>query len=133
MRRRRGVAVSAAAADCYRLPMHDDPTDAPPGGGSSPQPTSGDLARVARLARLALGPDALEAQRPNLLAVLGHIGRLFSVDVSSTEPLHQVMPQGNRLDEDREGPTLSQESLLAIAPLAEGPFIAVPKVLADAS
>ncbi len=80
-----------------------------------------------------MSPESLEAERPNLLAVLGHIGKLFSVDVSAVEPLHQVLPQGNRLDEDREGPTLPRESLLAIAPLSEGPFIAVPKVLADAS
>lgn len=100
---------------------------------SQPDLTPRDLAKVARLARLAMTPEALAAERPHLLAVLGHIGQLFAVDVSQVEPLHQVVPAGNRLDEDLEGPTLTPESVLAIAPLSEGPFIAVPKVLADAS
>jgi len=103
------------------------------GGGSRPELSSSDLAKVARLARLALSPEAIEAQRPHLRAVLEHIGRLVAVDVSATEPLHQVLPTNNRLDEDREGEVLPQAAVLRNAPLVEGPFIAVPKVLADGS
>lgn len=85
--------------------------------------------RVARLSRLALTDEQLEAYRPQLAAILGHMGRLASLDLADVEPLTHPLETTNRLDEDVPRPGLATDALMAIAPDAEPPFIKVPKVL----
>lgn len=108
------------------------------GGTDSPSEEAlalGDVLKVARLARLRLHPEQVERMRSNLAAVLSHIDRLRTVDCTGVEPMHQPLAAsargGNRLDADEPGETLPVEAILERAPVREGSFIAVPKVLTD--
>lgn len=94
-----------------------------------------DVRKVARLARLGIGldPAVVERLRGELVAVLGHIDRLREIDCEGVEPMTRPFDASNRLDADDPGPTIPVSTILAAAPASEGPFIAVPKVLADAS
>ena len=98
-----------------------------------------DVRRIARLARIRLAEDAeserevVEALLGELRAVLGHIDRLRALDLENVEPMTRPHGGLNRLEADEPGPVLDPATLLAAAPLAECPFIAVPKVLADGS
>lgn len=102
---------------------------------AAPPLSAADVRKVARLARLAIGDEASEIERlrGELVAVLDHIGRIRGIDCEGVEPMTRPFDASNRLDEDEPGPTIPAEIVTAAAPVAEGPFIAVPKVLADAS
>ncbi|MSR17654.1 MAG: Asp-tRNA(Asn)/Glu-tRNA(Gln) amidotransferase subunit GatC [Phycisphaerales bacterium] len=95
--------------------------------------TAEEVAHVAKLARLCLDPDRLEAYRAQLSSILGHIASLKSVDVSGVEPMAHPLSISNQLADDVPGPTLSLEQVLMNAPAREGAFIAVPKVLDEGS
>jgi len=88
-----------------------------------------DVRKVARLARLDLPPERVEAMRSQLDAVLGYVARLRELDLAGVEPLTNVADAVNRLDADEPGPTLPNETLMAMAPESSPPFIKVPKVL----
>jgi aspartyl-tRNA(Asn)/glutamyl-tRNA(Gln) amidotransferase subunit C len=94
-------------------------------------PTQADVARVARLARLALDDDGLVAARADLTAILGHVAMLTTLDVEGVEPMARPHHQVNRLAEDEPGPALDRRVLLDLAPAVEGDYIAVPKVLGE--
>lgn len=106
-----------------------DPSDAPP------PLTAADVRKVARLARLGLGEDASEIERlrGELVSLLSHIGRIRGIECEGVEPMTRPFDASNRLDEDVPGPTIPTATITGAAPASEGPFIAVPKVLADAS
>lgn len=91
--------------------------------------TVNDVRHVARLARLAMPEDRLPAMRDSLVAILGHIAQLQSVDTKDLEPMAQPLPMRNRLRTDEPSAALSTMEVLANAPKTEGAFIAVPKVL----
>ena len=101
----------------------------------SPAPRSGDpltseaVRRIARLARLRLSEERIERFRGELAAVLEHITRLESLDVSAVKPMAHPLDLINRLDPDVPRPPLSTADLLRNAPAVEGPYLAVPKVL----
>jgi len=107
-------------------------TDATPDSNTdSNGPTLDDVARVARLSRLALDDAGLAAAQADLTAILGHVATLSSLDVEGVEPMARPHDQVNRLAEDEPGPTLDRQVLLALAPEVEGDYIAVPKVLGE--
>jgi aspartyl-tRNA(Asn)/glutamyl-tRNA(Gln) amidotransferase subunit C len=88
-----------------------------------------EVRKVARLARLDLPADRVEAMRSQLDAVLGYVARLRELDLAGVEPLTNVADAVNRLDPDEPGPTLPTDVLMKMAPAAEPPFIKVPKVI----
>lgn len=87
------------------------------------------VVKVARLARIAVSDDEAEALRGELNAILGFVEQLNEVDVTGVEPMTAVvhMPMKKREDIVTEGDQV--EKILANAPLREGPFFAVPKVV----
>ncbi len=103
----------------------------PPVNSPANGPTLGDVARVARLSRLALDDAGLAAAQADLTAILGHVATLSTLDVEGVEPLARPHEQVNRLAEDEPGPSLDRRVLLDLAPAVEGDFIAVPKVLGE--
>ncbi len=86
---------------------------------------------VARLARLRLDDEQAELYRGQLSSVLEHVAKLGELDVEGVEPMAHPSDLVNRLDDDVPAPSMPAGPLLAVAPAVEGPFIAVPKVLAD--
>jgi aspartyl-tRNA(Asn)/glutamyl-tRNA(Gln) amidotransferase subunit C len=87
------------------------------------------VVKVARLARIAVSDDEAEALRGELNAILGFVEQLNEVDVTGVEPMTAVvhMPMKKRADIVTEGDQV--EKVLANAPVREGPFFAVPKVV----
>jgi aspartyl-tRNA(Asn)/glutamyl-tRNA(Gln) amidotransferase subunit C len=86
-------------------------------------------ARVAKLARIKVEPDALPALAQEFSAILGFIEQLEEVDVEGVEPMTSVTPQvlKRRVDEVTDGD--QQEAVLSNAPDAREGFFAVPKVV----
>jgi aspartyl-tRNA(Asn)/glutamyl-tRNA(Gln) amidotransferase subunit C len=97
-----------------------------------PEPLSLEEVRhVARLARLALPRDRLEAYRSQLTGVLDHIALLERLDIDGVEPMAHPRDLVNRLAEDVVGPALPIDALRTNAPAMEDRFLAVPKVLEE--
>ena len=112
-----------------------DPAVAPGPSDAPPPLTSADVRKVSRLARLGIGEDTSEIERlrGELVSLLSHIGRIRGIECEGVEPMTRPFDASNRLDDDVPGPTIPTGTIVAAAPSSEGPFIAVPKVLADAS
>ena len=85
--------------------------------------------RVARLARIAVSEDDAARMTGELNAILGFVEQLNEVDVEGVAPMTAVVhvPLKERDDVVTEG--AQAEKVLANAPLREGPFFAVPKVI----
>ncbi|GAA6174690.1 Asp-tRNA(Asn)/Glu-tRNA(Gln) amidotransferase subunit GatC [Sulfitobacter pacificus] len=86
-------------------------------------------ARVAKLARIKVEPNALPALAQEFNGILGFIEQLSEVDVEGVEPMTSVTPQRlkRRVDEVTDGD--QQEKILKNAPDAREGFFAVPKVV----
>jgi len=89
------------------------------------------VAHVARLARLELSKEQIEALRTQLEGVLEHVAKIKSVNIDGIEPMAYPFETTNRLAEDEIAPPMPIEHLLLNAPATEGRFLAVPKVLAE--
>lgn len=61
--------------------------------------------------------------------ILAHLERLATLDLEDIEPLAHPTEIVNRLDDDVVRDPLPIQALLANAPAAEGPFLAVPRVI----
>ncbi len=96
-----------------------------------PRLTADEVRKVARLSRLALSDEQVEKYRGQLSAILGYVERLQQVDLSGVEPMAHVGGAVNRLDDDAPGPTLTNQTLMKMAPDVMEPFIRVPKVIGD--
>lgn len=86
-------------------------------------------ARVAKLARIKVEPDALPGLAQEFNNILGFIEQLNEVDVDGVEPMTSVTPQRlkRRVDEVTDGD--QQDKVLRNAPDAREGFFAVPKVV----
>ncbi|MGB3245289.1 MAG: Asp-tRNA(Asn)/Glu-tRNA(Gln) amidotransferase subunit GatC [Sulfitobacter sp.] len=86
-------------------------------------------ARVAKLARIKVEPEALAALAQDFNGILGFIEQLNEVDIEGVEPMTSVTPQvlKRRVDEVTDGN--QQAAVLANAPDAREGFFAVPKVV----
>ena len=91
-----------------------------------------DVAHVAQLARLELGPDELESFTLQLGAVLDHAADLDSLDLDGVEPTAHPLPLSNVLRPDEVGPTLDPDEVLVAAPAVEDGQFRVPPVLGEA-
>jgi aspartyl-tRNA(Asn)/glutamyl-tRNA(Gln) amidotransferase subunit C len=86
-------------------------------------------ARVAKLARIKVEPDALPALAAEFNTILGFIEQLNEVDVEGIDPMVSVTPMKapQRADAVTDGD--QQAKVLANAPDAREGFFAVPKVV----
>jgi aspartyl-tRNA(Asn)/glutamyl-tRNA(Gln) amidotransferase subunit C len=86
-------------------------------------------ARVAKLARIKVAPEALPVLAQEFNGILGFIEQLSEVDVEGVEPMTSVTPQRlkRRVDVVNDGD--QQEAVLVNAPDAREGFFAVPKVV----
>lgn len=101
---------------------------------SSPQLSSAEVRKVAALARLALSDDQVERARHQLAGVLTLIEQLRGLDLADVEPMTHPGGQVNRLDDDvapaeHRRTALGPEALARIAPMTDGPFVVIPKVI----
>ena len=65
--------------------------------------TPKEVAHVAKLARLAVPSERIDALRGQLAGVLGHVAKLKAIEVEGVEPMTTPFDQSNRLDPDEPG------------------------------
>ncbi|HUJ87857.1 MAG TPA: Asp-tRNA(Asn)/Glu-tRNA(Gln) amidotransferase subunit GatC [Burkholderiales bacterium] len=87
------------------------------------------IERLARLARIALGPAEEAAVVGQLNRVLGLIDQLRAVDTSGIEPMSHPVDVAQRLRPDVVTETDQRELFQAAAPAVEAGLYLVPKVL----
>lgn len=85
--------------------------------------------QVAFLARLRVDGPALSRLAAQLDEILQYVQQLQAVPTDGVEPTSHVLPLSNVLRADEPSPSLSQEAVVALAPVSRHPFIAVPKVI----
>ena len=88
-----------------------------------------DVAKVARLARLDIGPDEVEQFTEQLVKVMGHFGDIDALDLDGVEPMTQPYPLVNVMRDDVEQPCLDVDEVLAAAPAAEDSRFRVPPII----
>jgi aspartyl-tRNA(Asn)/glutamyl-tRNA(Gln) amidotransferase subunit C len=86
-------------------------------------------ARVAKLARIKVEPEALPVLAGEFNTILGFIEQLNEVDVDGVEPMTSVTPQQLKWREDVVTEGDQQDLILSNAPDAREGFFAVPKVV----
>jgi aspartyl-tRNA(Asn)/glutamyl-tRNA(Gln) amidotransferase subunit C len=105
--------------------------------------TREDVLRVAELAHLGLSRDEVETYQKQLDAILSYVDKLNELDVSSVEPMAQVLYSSAKDSSSGAGggephPELREDVLkqcevsqevLAQAADSEKPFFRVPKVI----
>ena len=85
--------------------------------------------RVAKLARIKVEEDALEALAGEFNAILGFVEQLNEVDVEGVEPMTSVTPMRLKRREDVVTEGGQADKILSNAPDAREGFFAVPKVV----
>ena len=88
-----------------------------------------DVKYVAHLARLALTPDEEEKLAAQLGNILGYIGKLKELDVTSVEPTAHAVPMVNVTRPDEIRPSLPHDDALRNAPAKANGLFIVPKIV----
>ena len=91
--------------------------------------TPDDVRHVAKLARLAIDESHVRRYAGQLESILGYIAKINSVDVAGIEPMAHASGLVNVLRDDTPGEALAVAQVLANAPVADGAFFSVPKVI----
>jgi aspartyl-tRNA(Asn)/glutamyl-tRNA(Gln) amidotransferase subunit C len=94
-------------------------------------PVEIDIAKVARLARLALSERELSEYGAQLEDILEHAERVGALPTEGVPPTSHPLPMTNafRADEVRE--SLDRSEVLDQAPDAEGQYFRVPRILGE--
>ena len=90
-----------------------------------------DVAKLAKLARLALTDDELDAFAGQLDSILGYVGAIQSVDVTGVTPTGNPLRELNVTRPDIVQFSLTQQQALAEAPSASDGRFVVPQILGD--
>jgi aspartyl-tRNA(Asn)/glutamyl-tRNA(Gln) amidotransferase subunit C len=94
-----------------------------------PAITRTDVEHLARLARIAMTDDELDAMAGQLDVILESVGRVQQVAAADIPPTSHPLPLTNVLRPDEPVPGLSAEQALAAAPAAEDGRFRVPRIL----
>jgi aspartyl-tRNA(Asn)/glutamyl-tRNA(Gln) amidotransferase subunit C len=90
-----------------------------------------EVARLAKLARLALTDGELDSFAGQLDAILAYVSQVQSVDVTDVKPTGNPLRDVNVTRPDVVEPCLTQEQVLAEAPAAIDGRFAVPRILGE--
>jgi aspartyl-tRNA(Asn)/glutamyl-tRNA(Gln) amidotransferase subunit C len=85
--------------------------------------------RVAKLARIRVEEDRLDALAQEFSNILGFIEQLNEVDVTGIDPMTSVTPMRLKRRDDVVTDGSQQAAILKNAPDAREGFFAVPKVV----
>lgn len=85
--------------------------------------------RVAKLARIAVKDEEVAHLAGELNAILAFVEELSTIDVEGVEPLTSVTPMKLPLRADKVTAGGEPEKVLSNAPVREGDFFVVPKVV----
>lgn len=97
-----------------------------------PEITREEVAHLARLARLALSGDELDAMAAQLDVILAAVATISEVtDTADVPPTTHAVPVENVTRPDVVRPSLPQHAVLAGAPSAQDGRFRVPRILDD--
>jgi len=88
-----------------------------------------DVEKVARLARLAMNDQELQAAQAQLNNIFGLIAEMQAVDTKGIAPMSHAQDVAQRLREDTVTEPNQREAFQAIAPQVENGLYLVPQVL----
>ncbi len=88
-----------------------------------------DVAKVARLARLALDDDDLARLGGELGLILEHAARVQSLPTDGVPPTSHPLPMVNSFRPDEVTPPLDRDEVLSQAPETEDGYFRVPRIL----
>ncbi len=91
--------------------------------------TKDDVKKVARLSRIAVADERLEALAGELNGILGWIEQLNEVDVEGVEPMTSVVESVLTMRTDTVTDGDKADQVLANAPKSEDGFFVVPKAV----
>ena len=91
--------------------------------------TPADVRKVAQLARLDLPEERIATYSDQLETILDYVAHLQTVDTEGVPPTTRAVEVVNVTRADRVSPTQVREELLDLAPLREGDFIRVPRII----
>ena len=94
--------------------------------------TRDEVLHVARLARLALTDDEVDALTDELGAILDHAAQVSALDIADVPPTSHPLPLVNVLRADEVRESLSRDEVLDAAPAAEDGRFRVPRILGEA-
>ncbi|HTZ11732.1 MAG TPA: Asp-tRNA(Asn)/Glu-tRNA(Gln) amidotransferase subunit GatC [Candidatus Margulisiibacteriota bacterium] len=89
----------------------------------------GTVEYVAHLSRIELKDEELQKLSRQLQDILDFIDKLEKAQIQDVPPTSHILPIGNVLREDKVKKSLGSVESLANAPLSEGNFYAVPKII----
>ena len=93
--------------------------------------TREDLKNVAVLSRLAIAEDKADGYIAQMDAILSYMDNLSEINTDAVKPTTYALPMENVFREDVVKPSLDRELALSNAPLKEGGYFKVPRVLAE--
>ena len=85
--------------------------------------------RIAHLARIAVADDEVEHLQGELNAILAWVEQLQAVDVEGVEPMTSVTPMKMKMREDVVNDGDKPADIVKNAPMSDGNFFLVPKVI----
>jgi aspartyl-tRNA(Asn)/glutamyl-tRNA(Gln) amidotransferase subunit C len=92
-------------------------------------PVEIDIAKVARLARIALSDEELERYGRQLGDILEHAERVQALPTDDVAPTSHPLPATNAFRPDAVTPSLERDEILAQAPDAVDGYFRVPRIL----
>ena len=95
-------------------------------------PVDIDIAKVARLARIALTPEELEHYGRQLGVILEHAQRVQALPTEEVEPTSHPLTMVNAFRPDEITPSLDRDEILSQAPDAVEGYFRVPPILEEA-
>lgn len=91
--------------------------------------TRGDVAHLARLARIAMTDDELDHLAPQLEVILSAVARVQEVAAADIPPTSHAVPLTNVFRPDDPQTSLGAAAVLGGAPMAEDGRFRVPRIL----
>jgi aspartyl-tRNA(Asn)/glutamyl-tRNA(Gln) amidotransferase subunit C len=91
--------------------------------------TSEMIDRLSHLARLQFSEEEKKELKVDLERMIEFVEKLKEVDTSGAEPLLHITDAVNILREDEVTQTITKKEALLNAPLTDGNFFKVPKVI----
>ncbi|MBV9962174.1 MAG: Asp-tRNA(Asn)/Glu-tRNA(Gln) amidotransferase subunit GatC [Parafilimonas sp.] len=85
--------------------------------------------RLAHLAKLKFSEEEKKELKTDLERMIGFVEKLKELDTSGVEPLLHITNAVNVLREDEVKQTTTKQQALLNAPLTDGNFFKVPKVI----
>jgi aspartyl-tRNA(Asn)/glutamyl-tRNA(Gln) amidotransferase subunit C len=90
-----------------------------------------EVARLAKLARLALTDEEINGFAGQLDAILGYVGAIQAVDVTGVAATDNPIKNVNVTRPDAVAASLTQAEALAVAPAVVDERFAVPQILGE--